>query len=141
MTSLWVLRTVKHAGVMRAETVISAETAEIAADLMHKEGHALEAAMRKAGILQGEKGEAELDVDKLEIYTCKHGVVLQGPLTNSMWPRVRRRLQLPMPSILCTCMEFLQHADCEHLVFTKALEGDSTIDLGGCLGNWQQLQT
>eukprot|EP00439_Symbiodinium_sp_Y106_P017038 s2075_g2.t1 len=39
-----------------------------------------------------------------------------------MWPRVRRRLQQPLPTVLCTCGEFMQHADCEHVVYVKALE-------------------
>ena len=39
------------------------------------------------------------------------------------------RLLAAFPSIVCTCLEFLLHGDCEHVVFIKAVEGEGNVNL------------
>ena len=39
------------------------------------------------------------------------------------------RLLAAFPSIVCACLEFLLHGDCEHVVFIKAVEGEGNVNL------------
>ena len=120
-TTLWAMRARKFKKEMPAEASISLKTAESVADLVCCGGKGLAAVLRKCGIVESHQ---KLSVDLLEHYLAGHCAVLQGHLADAMWPRVRRRLQQPLPTVLCTCGEFMQHADCEHVVCVKALENN-----------------
>ena len=82
---------------------------------------------------RGRVEQETLNVDRLEWLEYFLGVqcaVLRRHLADALWPLVLRRLKMPLPSTLCTCLEFMHHSDCEHIVYAKALQGDAnSVDL------------
>ena len=103
----------------------------IIAGLVCSEGEVLSRFLRNAGISTTRENSqgGHFDLDKLEFYLTQHCVVIEGHLADRCWPRVRRKLQQPVPGKLCSCYEFLMHADCEHIVFIKAICGDQGFNL------------
>lgn len=89
------------------------------------EGDALTTSVKAAGIV-----DESSDINLTVLRKCfkTHAVVMQGHLPNSSWPRQKRKYRESVDSILCTCLEFLMHANCEHVVFAKALQGKINLN-------------
>ncbi|CAE7390174.1 unnamed protein product [Symbiodinium necroappetens] len=128
-TVFYVMRCSKVGDVLPAQATITKETAERVVGLIAKDGAALKNQLLQAGILKSENGQESLELPALQFYLNKHCCVMKGHLPDSCWPRLRRRLQTAFPSVVCTCLEFLLHGDCEHVAFIKALEGEGNVDL------------
>ena len=128
-TVFYVMRCSKVGDVLPAQATVTKETAQTVVGLIAKDGAALKDQLLKAGILKLENGLESLDLPALQFYLNKHCCVMKGHLPDSCWPRLRRKLQTAFPSIVCTCLEFMLHGDCEHVVFIKAVEGEGNIDL------------
>ena len=131
VTTLWVMRCQKVKELAAASAVVTKDTADIIAGLICTEGDNLAKWLSKAGIsTQGETPDgSHINIDKLEHFLSVHCAVISGHLADQCWPRARRKLKQPIPGKLCTCVEFLMHADCEHIVFVKALCGQLEANL------------
>lgn len=125
MTTFWVLQSKSYQKLPPADAVVTKEVAEIVANLIASEGPALGKWLLKAGIVKDD----ELDVAQLQKYLQRYCAVLEGHLVQASWPRVHRKLKKAVPGKLCTCHEFCLHADCEHVLYVKALTGDPTANL------------
>ena len=128
ITTFWVMRARKFDKVMPADAVISQQVAESVGDLISCDGSQLHDALRKCNIVEGACGHETLNVQLLERFLDGHCAVIRGHMADALWPRVRRKLQKAMPSTVCTCLSFMQHADCEHIVYVKAMEGDEDAE-------------
>ena len=60
---------------------------------------------------KSENGLESLDLPALHFCLNKH----EGHLPDSCGPRLRRRLQAALPSIVRACPEFMLRSDCEHV--------------------------
>ena len=130
-TVFYVMRCSQINDLPPAKATITKETAQAIVGLIVKDGAPLKEHMLRLDILRSENGVQSLNLPMLDTYMNKHCCVMMGHLPDSCWPRLRRKLQTPMPSTVCTCIEFLLHANCEHVVFVKALRGDGGVDLRG----------
>ncbi|CAE7236065.1 RPL15 [Symbiodinium sp. CCMP2592] len=128
ITTFWVMRCQRHQDQMPADASIDQSTAETFADLLTLDGTELQRLLTRCGVAEGDANKQRLNANALDKLLGVHCAVFRGHLADSLWPRVRRRLQTPLPSTLCTCIEFMQHAECEHIVFVKALEGDADAE-------------
>ena len=125
ITTFWILRSAKLNGVMPADAVISKEFGTAFANLIATEGDELASWLAKSGIIKHEETKRDLNIDALRTYFGFHCAVMVGHLPNSSWPRQRRKTELRIPSMVCTCVEFLMHAECEHIVYVQALTDET----------------
>lgn len=121
VTTFWVLRARKYKDVQPAAAVITKDVATIVANLIAAEGEELARWLEKSGLVTSDQGTRVLDSDRLRNLFFFHCVVMEGHLPNSCWARRRAKLRDIWPTRLCTCQEFLMHADCEHIIYVKAL--------------------
>ena len=128
MTTFWVMRAQKIDDVAPAEAPIDQAFAASLVQLICSEGPALEKALQACQIVTKEDGRLQLDQDRLALYFEKHAVVMKGHLPNSTWPRQRRKLETPVDALLCTCVPFVLRAECEHVLFVKALTRDPIVE-------------
>ena len=110
---------------MPADAVISKEFGAAFANLIANEGDELASWLTKSGIIKQEGAKRHLNIDALRAHFGFHCAVMAGHLPNSSWPRQRRKTELRIPSMVCTCVEFLMHADCEHILYVKALTDET----------------
>ncbi|CAK9008753.1 unnamed protein product, partial [Durusdinium trenchii] len=125
MTTFWVLQSRAHDKVTAAEAIVLPDVAETVANLIAAEGTQLEKWLAKGGIVR----EGRLELGALQKYMHRYCAVLEGHLVQVSWPRSHRKLKKAVPGKLCTCREFLLHADCEHVLFIKALQNDPTASM------------
>ncbi|CAJ1377455.1 unnamed protein product [Effrenium voratum] len=123
MTQFWAMQSRKVGTAMPADAVIAGEFANNLCGLIVSEVNRkdLSKTLQKSGAMQDCEGQRNLQIDVLDRYFLDHAVVMRGLLPISAWPRNRRKLALPFGTMLCTCVEFLLHADCEHNFCAKAL--------------------
>ena len=123
ITTFWVCRSVKCGGVTPADAVITKEFGTCFANLIACEGPELEKWLVKSGIVTEVQAQKKsLNIDKLKEFFGRHCAVIEGHLPNSCWPRQQRKMQSSFRSIVCTCLEFLMHGECEHVVYVEALK-------------------
>ena len=123
ITTFWVLQTKAREKLTAAEAIVTKEVAEMVGNLIASEGPQLATWLAKSGIVTND----QLDVAQLHKYLQGYCAVLEGHLVHASWPRVHRKLKKAVPGRLCTCREFI--ADCEHVLYIKALHGDPTANL------------
>ena len=118
-TLFYVVQAHKVGETMPADAKVSPEDAAVIVDLLLAEGAALEKLLEKSGIVSGEKRSDAWQVNHalLTSFFVHHCVVITGHLPSEYWPKYRRSNSEPRPVSLCTCAEFGQHAECEHVVF------------------------
>lgn len=124
ISTFWVLQSRTHEKVAAAEAIVPKDVVEIA-NLIASDVAQLATWLQKAGIVS----EKELDRAQLHKYLQRHCAVIEGHLVQAVWPCVHRKLKKAVPGKLCTCREFLLHADCEHVLYIKALQKDPTANL------------
>ena len=124
LTNFWVMGAQKQDGMLPAQVAIREAFAQRLCSMIAAEGDALITAVKAAGILE----ENKINLTALRKCFKTHAVVLQGHLPNASWPRQKRKYRESVDSILCTCLEFVMHADCEHVVFVKGLKGDINLN-------------
>eukprot|EP00438_Fugacium_kawagutii_P008368 Skav228124 [mRNA] locus=scaffold1220:246254:247684:+ [translate_table: standard] len=129
ITTFWVMHARKLCGVPAAELPVKQEKAKILTELICSEGKNLDVLLHQCGVLQKEERGATVDVQKLEDLFLDLAVVMQGDLPNSAWPRTAADLDLGSNALFCTCLPFLLHAECEHVIFVKAMEGIDGMSL------------
>ena len=123
ITTFWVCRTLKFGGVTPADAVITKEFGTCFANLVACEGPELEKWLEKSGIVSNVAAQKKsVNVDKLKDFFGRHCAVIEGHLPNSCWPRQQRKMQSSFRSIVCTCLEFLMHGECEHVIYVEALK-------------------
>ena len=118
------MRCLKKKHLAPAQATVTKEQAEMIAGLISLEGAALKVQLTQAGILTTLEHGPNLDVDALKHWFCDHCCGMEGRLPNSCWPRLRKKLQAPWPSTVCTCLEFMLHGDCEHVAFVLVLQDE-----------------
>ena len=69
------------------------------------------------------------DIERLELLLGIHCVVIQGHLATRAWPRLFKISREHAPAAVCSCHTFLMHAECEHVLFVRALQGDAAVNL------------
>lgn len=108
---------------MPADAVIAKQVGLNVANLIASEGKDLEKWLAESGIAAEDtkSGSRRLDAERLRDILANHCAVMEGHLPNSCWPRKHRKLSERFPSVVCTCLEFLMHGECEHVVFVQAL--------------------
>ena len=113
---------------MPAEAVITKDIGHGVANLIAAEGKELEKWLGESGIAQEDErtGSKRLDLDNLRAAFTDHCAVMAGHLPCSCWPRLHRKVKEPFPTVVCTCVEFLMHGECENVIFVKAL-GNNTF--------------
>ena len=126
ITTFWVLQSRTYQKMAAAEAIVPKDVAEIVANLIASEGAQLAKWLLKAGIVSDDK---ELNLAQLDKYLQRHCAVMEGHLVQAVWPRAQKKLKKVAPAKLCTCREFLLHADCEHVLYIKALQNDPTANL------------
>ena len=129
ITTFWILRSMRHEGLMPAEAVITKAIGHRVANLIAAEGKELEKWLAESGIAQEDErtaGSKHLNLDNLRAAFANHCAVMEGHLPCSCWPRLHRKVKEPFPTVVCTCVEFLMHGECEHVIFVKAL-GNNTL--------------
>lgn len=129
ITTFWVMHARKRRGVPAAELPVKPENAKIVTELICSEGKNLEVLLCQCGIIQKEERGATVDAQKLEEFFLDLAVVMQGDLPNSAWPRTADELDLGSQALFCTCLPFLLHAECERVIFVKAMECIDGISL------------
>ena len=50
-----------------------------------------------------------------------HCVTMVGHLAQAYWSRYKRETREEAPVILCTCLFYIQHAECEHEYFVSCM--------------------
>ena len=80
----------------------------------------MERQLKAANIVLSEDGDAlcEAQLHAYFKHTCS---VMRGHLPNTSWPRHRRRSEISVDALLCTCPYFMMHAECEHALYVGAL--------------------
>ena len=93
--------------------------------LLVSEGEVLEKHLYDLGIVHGARFSPAWCVceDKMRHLLRDHCVVISGELVHSYWPRYRRGSSDPASNYICTCLSFVQRAECEHTCFVRALNG------------------
>ena len=124
LTKFWVMGAQKHDGLAPAQMSVNPKLAKRLCEMIVSEGHILIGHMKDAGIVE----ENQINVHVLHTMFKTYAVVMQGHLPNTSWPRHKRKVGEQVDSVLCTCLEFLMHADCEHVIFVKALQGTIILD-------------
>ena len=66
--------------------------------------------------------DLEVDVTALQKYLTDHCVVITGGLVNTYWPLHRSKSKTRKEHYICTCLCYIQHAECEHQYFIMAVE-------------------
>eukprot|EP00438_Fugacium_kawagutii_P009631 Skav214980 [mRNA] locus=scaffold508:78764:83263:- [translate_table: standard] len=129
MTTFWVMKARKREGLPAAEAEVLETDAKLLAELLCQEGKPLQELLCKCGVVKEHLSGMTVDEKRLEELFLDFAVVMQGDLPNSAWPRAGRELDVPPQHPFCTCLHFLLHAECEHCLFVKALEGMDGINL------------
>ena len=131
ITTFWVMQARKKGKVRGGEPEVDVAEAKLVTELIVAEGKKLEDLLCKCGcITNGARGRT-VDEKRWEELFLNFAVVMQGDLPNSAWPRASRDLDVAADSVLCTCLPFLMHAECEHVLFVKALEDMEGVSLKG----------
>eukprot|EP00438_Fugacium_kawagutii_P024089 Skav218388 [mRNA] locus=scaffold3482:8652:12922:- [translate_table: standard] len=131
ITTFWVLHARKKCGLAPAALPVKPEDAKVVTELICSEGKTLEALLRKCGVITVQERGAAVDAGKLQELFGDLAVVMQGDLPNSAWPHTDEELDLGPTALFCTCLPFLLHAECEHVLYVKALEGIDGVSLKG----------
>ena len=121
ITTFWVMYAKKKDGVAAAEATIQEAQAKSVTALIVSEGLPLQELLCKCGVMT-EDSKASVNESRLQELFLDLAIVMQGDLPNSAWPRKATELDFSVDSMLCTCLPFLLHAECEHVLFVKALE-------------------
>ena len=123
-TTFHVMRCLKVEGVQPADASVSMETAEHIVDLITSYGQKLQDSLYSSGVVQNEPFTADWQVDfeRMSFLLCSHCVVITGHLAAAYWPRYKRSAREQVPVILCTCLFYVQHAECEHEYFISCKE-------------------
>ena len=122
MTTFWVMHTRKTGGSPAAQSEVCPTMAKQLVDMLVHEGKTLEKDMQTSKIIIPEKNTNSINEVALARYFLDMAVVMRGDLPNSAWPRSSKQLDMPAEALLCTCLPFLLHAECEHVLYVKALE-------------------
>jgi hypothetical protein len=122
-TTFYVMQTHRVGDIMPAKAVISKPDADCVVSMITSEGPALEKILVKAGIVLGEPWTDTWSVD---FNVARHFfkdlcVVITGHLPGQYWPKYRKLTRERRDTTLCTCAEYVQHAECEHQVFVLGL--------------------
>ena len=123
---------------MPADFVMSETVAKACIDMLCLQGPALEKTLGEVGIIRGDRDTATWSVnpDSLEYYWSTHCVVFTGHLSRQYWPLFRSKTHESRDHFLCTCMTFVQHAECEHQYFFLHLRGlPPNLAEAGCSNN------
>ena len=126
-TTFWVMRAETVNKVRPADAEIEPKMAESLVRMIATEGKGLEGALQDCQVVTKTDDKLSLDQEKLAYFFNKHAVVMKGHLPNATWPRQRRRLCVPVDALLCTCVPFQLHAECEHVLFVKGLANDPIV--------------
>ena len=127
-TTVFVMATASKRGVAPSEQTVAQTFADAWVRLLVSEGESLQKALRDTHIVVDEDGAPSIDLGMLETFFLDHAAVLQGHLPDTAWPRFQRSTQERLPAQLCTCLHFIQHADCEHNIFVSALQGKVSLN-------------
>lgn len=113
---------------MPAEAIITKDIGHRVASLIAAEGKELEKWLSESGIGKEDDQTCRkrLDLDNLRAAFTDHCAVMIGHLPCSCWPRLHRKVNEPFPTVVCTCVVFLMHGECEHVIYVKAL-GNNTF--------------
>ena len=124
-TTFHVMSSQQVGEIMPASAVVSEEDATHIVELLISEGPRLEKLLVDTGIVSGDPGtpEWQVNLEALTHLLHNHCVVMEGHLPTAYWPRYRRATGELRQTIVCTCLEFCQHAECEHQVFVLGLRG------------------
>ena len=131
ITTFWVMQARKKGKVRAAEAEVAVAEAKLVTELIVAEGKKLEDLLCKCGCITNDARGRTIDEKRWEELFLNFAVVMQGDLPNSAWPRASRDLDVAADSVLCTCLPFLMHAECEHVLFVKALEDMEGVSLKG----------
>ncbi len=129
VTTCYVMRSRKVKQAMPCDATIDSGFAETLVALVSSEGKALTDLLCKVGIVVEDGGHRRVDRAMLDHFFHDHAVVITGHLSGRVWPRFKRATSQLTPGRLCTCYSFIMHADCEHVIFVKALQGDRGVNL------------
>ena len=115
-------------GAHASEAIITKEIGHRVANLIAAEGKELEKWLSESGIAKedDQTGSKRLDLDNLRAVFTNHCAVMTGHLPCSCWPPLHRKVKEPFPTVARTCVEFLMHGQCEHVIYVKAL-GNNTF--------------
>jgi hypothetical protein len=118
MTEIYVMRARRCGDTMPAEAPITRTIAETIAGLILSQGDTLIAALRVAGVVT----EAlRPNLATMRELLCQHCCVITGHLVKAMWPRRSNKEAAKDFELLCTCLPFALHAECEHVVYVSCL--------------------
>ena len=119
ITTFHVMRALKQDGVAPAEAVIQKDVAETFCKLVTAEGSKLLDVAHASKLVTGVGNQMRLDVAVLTYLFETHCAVIEGHLSNTAWPRLKK-LDGHVTR-LCTCASFALHGDCEHVLFIRGL--------------------
>ncbi len=125
LTEFYVMQTHRRTRIYAADAKISRSTAVNVVELLTRSGTALGKLLQELGIVTG-SGDASVrtvDRERLTEYLVDHCVVVHGHLPGKYWKRRQRVSGEEIAWGLCTCMLFVQHAECEHVAYVAALRG------------------
>ena len=131
-TTFWVMRGRRCGDAMPARELVTGSAAEGVVNLIRNDGHALRASLQEAGIVTGSPHDLAWAVSVLQLRQALTGyaVVMVGGFVDAYWSRSRTWDRTErLTTLVCTCPEYSHHAQCEHIIFVLALQGDPRCDL------------
>ncbi len=132
VTTFWVMHAQRTHDRPPAEIPVVQENANIICGIIAATGQELTHLLSRAGIVVGVAGSTEWSVNSARYHELlsRMAVVMDGELVRAHWPRLGRSLMETSSRCpyVCTCAAFGVYAECEHVLFVRALTNQG-IDL------------
>jgi hypothetical protein len=119
----YVLQARRIGDVMPADGTIDVEFARALVCMLTSSGEELTRVLTERHMVVGAPADTAWHVDMTAIdkYFHDHCVVVFGHMPQMYWRRSRKGVAIDRG--VCSCLRFVQHAECEHRAFVAALRG------------------
>lgn len=122
-SDFYVLQTHKVGSVSAADAELDAGIAGQIVNLVTSSGEQVGRLLEHMGIVVREAAALSICEEALRRCLVDHCMVVYGDFPNRYWRRRRRASGDEVDVGVCTCLLFVQHAECEHHAFVSALRG------------------